>query len=227
MGGRWESAYFWDGSLAAAVGPITLRDSAGQCNARPTGGPTAAAGTFEIHQAGEGTFLFRLTAGDGAVVAVSPRFTTLKGAVDGITAVRENAAAGFAASRSIPARDVFSSGFFFEGVKRPSCAASGINRTQTNNTACSRNGSLSTASLSESYNVPRPAHILGSGTRSRSARAVIVRRRWRLISRISWRFGRLRRRYSAEATAACRFRELKREEPRRSSRKRNRQGGMR
>lgn len=53
------------------------------------------AGTFEIHQAGEGTFLFRLTAGDGTVVAVSPRFATIEGVVDGITAVRENAAAGF------------------------------------------------------------------------------------------------------------------------------------
>jgi uncharacterized protein YegP (UPF0339 family) len=52
-------------------------------------------GTFEIQQGGEGTFLFRLTAGDGTVVAVSPRFTTIKGAVDGITAVRENAATGF------------------------------------------------------------------------------------------------------------------------------------
>jgi uncharacterized protein len=53
------------------------------------------AGTFEIHEAGEGTFLFRLRAGDGTVVAVSPRFTTIKGVVDGIRAVRENAASGF------------------------------------------------------------------------------------------------------------------------------------
>lgn len=52
------------------------------------------AGTFEILQAGEGTFLFQLTAGDGTVVAVSPRFTTIEGVVDGITAVRENAATG-------------------------------------------------------------------------------------------------------------------------------------
>jgi uncharacterized protein YegP (UPF0339 family) len=53
------------------------------------------AGTFEILQAGEGTFLFRLTADDGTVLAVSPRFTTIRGVVDGITAVRENAAMGF------------------------------------------------------------------------------------------------------------------------------------
>jgi uncharacterized protein YegP (UPF0339 family) len=58
------------------------------------------AGTFEILQAGEGTFLFRLTAGDGTVVAVSPKFTTIKGVVDGITAVRENAATGLVMDRS-------------------------------------------------------------------------------------------------------------------------------
>jgi uncharacterized protein len=57
------------------------------------------AGTFEIIREGE-AFLFRLTAGDGKVVAVSPRFTTIKGVVDGIEAVRENAAAGFVVDRS-------------------------------------------------------------------------------------------------------------------------------
>lgn len=53
------------------------------------------AGRFEIIQETEESFLFRLTAGDGAVVAVSPRFTTINEVVDGIAAVRENAAAGF------------------------------------------------------------------------------------------------------------------------------------
>lgn len=58
------------------------------------------AGTFEIIQEGEVVFLFRLTAGDGTVVAISPRFTTIQGVVDGIEAVRENAAAGFVVDRS-------------------------------------------------------------------------------------------------------------------------------
>jgi uncharacterized protein len=58
------------------------------------------AGTFEIIQEGEGSFLFRLTAGDGTVVAVSPRFTTVKDVVDGIQAVRENAATGFVVDRT-------------------------------------------------------------------------------------------------------------------------------
>jgi uncharacterized protein YegP (UPF0339 family) len=53
------------------------------------------AGRFEIIRAVEGTFRFRLMAGDGTVVAVSPRFTSIEGVVNGIEAVRENAAAGF------------------------------------------------------------------------------------------------------------------------------------
>lgn len=51
------------------------------------------AGTFEIIREPEG-FLFRLTAGDGTVVALSPRFTTIEAVVDGIAAVRDNAAMG-------------------------------------------------------------------------------------------------------------------------------------
>lgn len=58
------------------------------------------AGTFEILQSGGGSFLFRLTAQDGTVVAVSPKFTTIKEVVDGITAVRENAATGLVVDRS-------------------------------------------------------------------------------------------------------------------------------
>ena len=52
------------------------------------------AGTFEIAQAGDKAYFFRLTAPDGTVVAVSPLFSTIKGAAAGITAVRENAATG-------------------------------------------------------------------------------------------------------------------------------------
>jgi uncharacterized protein YegP (UPF0339 family) len=51
-------------------------------------------GTFEIAQAGDKAYFFRLTAPDGTVVAVSPLFSTIKGAAAGITAVRENAATG-------------------------------------------------------------------------------------------------------------------------------------
>lgn len=53
------------------------------------------AGTFVIIQEAVGSFHFRLTSGDGRVVAISPRFTTIKEVVDGIEAVRENAAAAF------------------------------------------------------------------------------------------------------------------------------------
>ena len=52
------------------------------------------AGIFEIAEAGGKKYFFKLTASDGTVVAVSPLFTTLKGAAAGINAVRENAATG-------------------------------------------------------------------------------------------------------------------------------------
>jgi uncharacterized protein YegP (UPF0339 family) len=52
------------------------------------------AGRFEIHQEDEQSYKFRLVDGDGNVVAVSPRFKTLSGVVDGINAMRENAATG-------------------------------------------------------------------------------------------------------------------------------------
>lgn len=58
------------------------------------------AGTFEILQSGGGSFLFRLTAPDGTVVAVSPKFTTIKEVVEGIAAVRENAAMGLVVDHS-------------------------------------------------------------------------------------------------------------------------------
>jgi uncharacterized protein YegP (UPF0339 family) len=52
------------------------------------------AGRFEIHQEDEQSYKFRLVDGDGNVVAVSPRFKTVSGVVDGINAMRENAATG-------------------------------------------------------------------------------------------------------------------------------------
>jgi uncharacterized protein YegP (UPF0339 family) len=58
------------------------------------------AGTFEIAQAGDKAYFFRLTAADGTVVAVSPLFSSIKGAAAGITAVRENAATGLVVDHS-------------------------------------------------------------------------------------------------------------------------------
>ena len=58
------------------------------------------AGIFEIAQAGDKAYFFKLTAADGTVVAVSPLFSSIKGAVAGITAVRENAATGLVVDRS-------------------------------------------------------------------------------------------------------------------------------
>jgi len=58
------------------------------------------AGIFEIAEAGEEAYFFRLTAADGTVVAVSPLFNTIKGAAAGINAVRENAATGLIVDRS-------------------------------------------------------------------------------------------------------------------------------
>ncbi len=58
------------------------------------------AGIFEIAEAGEKAYFFKLTAPDGTVVAVSPLFNTIKGAAAGITAVRENAATGLVVDKS-------------------------------------------------------------------------------------------------------------------------------
>jgi len=62
------------------------------------------AGIFEIAEAGDKAYFFRLTAADGTVVAVSPLFNTIKGAAEGITAVRENAATGLVVDHSGTAR---------------------------------------------------------------------------------------------------------------------------
>ena len=58
------------------------------------------AGTFEIAQAGDKAYFFRLTAADGTVVAVSPLFSSIKSAAAGINAVRENAATGLVVDHS-------------------------------------------------------------------------------------------------------------------------------
>ena len=63
------------------------------------------AGTFEIAEAGEKSYFFKLTAPDGTVVAVSPLFNTIKAAAAGITAVRENAATGFVVDKSRPRKN--------------------------------------------------------------------------------------------------------------------------
>ena len=60
------------------------------------------AGIFEIAEAGEKAYFFKLTAPDGTVVAVSPLFNTIKAAAAGITAVRENAATGLVVDKSRP-----------------------------------------------------------------------------------------------------------------------------
>jgi uncharacterized protein YegP (UPF0339 family) len=62
------------------------------------------AGRFEILKDNDDAYRFRLTAADGTVVAESPTFKHLKGVVDGINAVRENAATGLIVDRSTPTR---------------------------------------------------------------------------------------------------------------------------
>lgn len=52
------------------------------------------AGKFEVHQDDDQFYKFRLVDGDGKVLAVSPRFKTVSGVVEGINAMRENAATG-------------------------------------------------------------------------------------------------------------------------------------
>ena len=52
------------------------------------------AGRFEIHRVGDESYRLRLTDGDGNIVAVSPNFRSLTTLLDGINAMRENAATG-------------------------------------------------------------------------------------------------------------------------------------
>ncbi len=52
------------------------------------------AGRFEIHRVGDEAYRLRLTDGDGNIVAVSPNFRHVGALLEGIKAVRENAATG-------------------------------------------------------------------------------------------------------------------------------------
>lgn len=52
------------------------------------------AGRFEIHRVGDESYRLRLTDADGNIVAVSPNFKSLNTLLEGINAMRENAATG-------------------------------------------------------------------------------------------------------------------------------------
>ncbi|WP_253182791.1 DUF1508 domain-containing protein [Arthrobacter sp. SW1] len=58
------------------------------------------AGQFQILKDNNGSYRFRLTAADGTLVAESPQFKHLSAAVEGINAVRENAATGIIVDQS-------------------------------------------------------------------------------------------------------------------------------
>ncbi|WP_258803350.1 YegP family protein [Pseudarthrobacter sp. NS4] len=52
------------------------------------------AGRFEIHHVGDESYRLRLTDAEGNIVAVSPNFKSLNTVLDGVKAMRENAATG-------------------------------------------------------------------------------------------------------------------------------------
>ncbi len=52
------------------------------------------AGRFEIHRVGDESYRLRLTDSEGNVVAVSPNFKSLTMLLEGVKAMRENAATG-------------------------------------------------------------------------------------------------------------------------------------
>ncbi|WP_457963498.1 DUF1508 domain-containing protein [Arthrobacter sp. D1-29] len=52
------------------------------------------AGRFEIHRVGDESYRLRLTDAEGNVVAVSPNFKHVSALLEGIKAMRENAATG-------------------------------------------------------------------------------------------------------------------------------------
>ncbi|WP_459793630.1 YegP family protein [Arthrobacter sp. AD-310] len=52
------------------------------------------AGRFEIHRVGDESYRLRLTDSEGNIVAVSPNFKSLNTLLEGIKAMRENAATG-------------------------------------------------------------------------------------------------------------------------------------
>ncbi|HAG60365.1 MAG TPA: hypothetical protein DCR15_03020 [Arthrobacter bacterium] len=51
-------------------------------------------GRFEIHRVGDESYRLRLTDQHGNIVAVSPDYKHVSALMDGITALRENAATG-------------------------------------------------------------------------------------------------------------------------------------
>ena len=51
-------------------------------------------GRFEIHRVGDESYRLRLTDKHGNIVAVSPEFQHVGALMEGITALRENAATG-------------------------------------------------------------------------------------------------------------------------------------
>ncbi|MCU1516375.1 MAG: hypothetical protein JWQ75_1096 [Pseudarthrobacter sp.] len=52
------------------------------------------AGRFEIHRVGDEAYRLRLTDAEGNIVAVSPNFKHVGALLEGIKAMRENAATG-------------------------------------------------------------------------------------------------------------------------------------
>ncbi|SER08256.1 MULTISPECIES: DUF1508 domain-containing protein [Micrococcaceae] len=52
------------------------------------------AGRFEIHRVGDESYRLRLTDAEGNIVAVSPNFKSLNTLLEGVKAMRENAATG-------------------------------------------------------------------------------------------------------------------------------------
>jgi len=57
------------------------------------------AGKFEVVEVGKEGFKFRLTDSDGNILAVSPQFKTITAVINGINALRENAATGIVVDR--------------------------------------------------------------------------------------------------------------------------------
>jgi uncharacterized protein YegP (UPF0339 family) len=62
------------------------------------------AGRFEIHRVGDEAYRLRLTDADGNIVAVSPNFKHIGALLEGIKAVRENAATGHVVDLRHPAQ---------------------------------------------------------------------------------------------------------------------------
>jgi uncharacterized protein len=65
-------------------------------------GSQTMAGKFEVVEVDKEGFKFRLTDGEGNVIAVSPQFKTISGVINGINALREAAATGIVVDRREP-----------------------------------------------------------------------------------------------------------------------------